>query len=128
MTAEETPVEPTDVPATEPKRVGFDLIKSNFFRVVYADGVFGGLSPSGMITMSFFNERVPLPTRIEHYVTEDGRVGGEDRSARQTRQGIVREVETEIVMTIDGARTLHEWLGERIKAVDERAKTKVADQ
>ena len=47
------------------KRARFDYIKSQFFRSVHVDGVFGGVIPSGKsIRMSIWNERWPIPNRL----------------------------------------------------------------
>jgi hypothetical protein len=99
--------------ATTPNRVKFDLIKSPHFRVIFAEGAFGGISPGGHINMALFNERFPLPTHVE-YVVEGGQLGAEILDARIGRDGIIREVETEVVMTLDGAKKLHTWLGKKI--------------
>ena len=38
------------------RTVTFDYIKSNLFRVIHADGVWGGIAPTGKIHLSFFND------------------------------------------------------------------------
>jgi hypothetical protein len=63
-------------------RVTFHYIKSGFFRVVYATGVQGGISPKGEIQMAFFNERVPFPQQVAHSIEQSGKsmsVGGNPR-------------------------------------------------
>lgn len=95
-------------------RMGYDLIKSNYFRVVFAEGVFGGVSPSGYINMALFNERFPLPTHLEYVVTDAGNLGDEILEARVGRDSIIREVETEVVLSLDGAKKMHAWLGRKI--------------
>ena len=45
----------------------FDFEKSNFFRVIHVDGVFGGISPgSNLLHMAIYNERQPLPKKVFH--------------------------------------------------------------
>lgn len=97
--------------------IGYDLIKSHYFRVIWAEGAFGGVSPSGHINMSLFNERFPLPTHVEHTLAKDG-LGPEIQTARVQRDGIVREVETEVVLSLNAAKRLHAWLGEKIAALE----------
>lgn len=114
MDAKESPkIDPEDaaIVAGPIKQIGYDFIKSNMFRVVYVDGVFGGLSPSGMITAAMFNERFPIPKHVEHEVTPSG-LGKELQ--REERNSVVREVEVELVLSIDGARVLRRWLDEKI--------------
>jgi hypothetical protein len=98
----------------------FHYIKSNYFRVVYATGVHGGVSPKGDIEMAFFNERNPLPDQVAFSVTrtsanaEDLKLGSEIPEEKVVKDGIVREVEVEVVMNRDTARAVYDWLGERI--------------
>ena len=49
-----------------PKELEFDFIKSNFFRVIKADGAFGGISPNGSIHMALYSERSAIPTKTFH--------------------------------------------------------------
>ena len=95
------------------------LIKSNNFRVVYADGLIGGKTPSGLINFAFYNERPAIPTLIVHpFVEENSRVvlGIENEEKREGRKGIVRELEVEVLMSVDNASRFHEWLGILIQA------------
>ena len=110
----------TKTPATvdEAKRVRFSYLKAQSHRVVHADGVIGGIAPRGnSIVMSFFNERVPIPREVVHSVNADGSLGDEIVSERVSREGVVREVETTILIEPATARQLHEWLGKRLEQV-----------
>ena len=93
----------------------FHFVKSNFFRVIHADGVAGGVSPKGAIQISFFNERAAIPKLTVHKVTLDANghaiPGEEIVGRREGKEGIVREVETEIVMPLEVAEAFHKWLG-----------------
>ena len=37
------------------------------------------------------------------------------KEERITRGGIVREVEAELIIDLDGAKIIHQWLGDKIK-------------
>lgn len=88
--------------------------KSTQFRVVYAEGCFGGVSNRGLIRCSFWNERSSLPTEgMLHIVdglplTEDVVAGGE---------GLAREVEAEIVMDLNAAVAFHGWFSHKLEAL-----------
>ncbi|MCH7511734.1 MAG: hypothetical protein IIB19_05135 [Chloroflexi bacterium] len=99
-------------PQPEPSAIGFDFIKSNVFRVIHADGVWGGVGPHGHIQMAFFSERFPIPRRVDFELRE-GRLGQE--TGRDTREGIVREIETEIIMNVAAATSLRDWLTTKIE-------------
>lgn len=100
-------------PGGDPLRLQYHLIKSNLFRVIYAEGVYGGISPAAHIRATFFNERQPLPQMIEHEVSPVGLLGNE--VARAGKSGIVRELEADVVMSLETAVIFHKWLGEKIE-------------
>ena len=94
------------------KTINFDYIKSNQFRVVHADGVHGGVRPSGQgIQIAFFNERQPIPRR-ETYNFDGMKLAGIKHSEK--RDAIVREVEVEVLLDLDAAISLHKWIEEKI--------------
>jgi hypothetical protein len=82
------------------------ITKSNLFRVVHADGVYGGGTPTpGNIMMTVFSHRVPFPEKV----VNDGR-GNEVLSKREARYGIEQEFEVGIVMGIETAKIMLQWL------------------
>ncbi len=100
---------------TEKGRIKFDYIKSNYFRAIHVDGVFGGTSPSGLIRMSVWNERWPIPKQTISELKEDGSVGREIREERISRDAIVREIETDLVMDVETAVKIRNWLDDKVK-------------
>lgn len=106
------------------RRVRFDYLKSALFRVIHADGVVGGLTPRLDVHMDFWSERFPIPKQVVHALTSEGTLGEEIRSERTTCEAIVREVEAGVVLDLETAKALRDWLTERIaeaqKLLDER--------
>jgi hypothetical protein len=103
----------------EAGRIRFDFIKSNYFRVIHVEGVFGGNSPRGLINMAVFNERWPIPKQITHEFT-DGQSGEEIE--RTSRDAVVREVEAQLVMNIETAKIICKWLESKIKNAEKQTK------
>lgn len=103
----------------DPKKsmtISFDYIKSNQFRVVHVDGVHGGVSPNGRsLQMSIFSERSPIPKR-EEYKLDAGRLG--ERIAKEERDAIIREVEVELLVSMDVAKRIVKWMEEKIKQLE----------
>ena len=88
--------------------------KSNFFRVIRADGVHGGLGPNGrVIHLGFFTERRPIPD-AEIYNVKEGVIGDRVR-VEVTDAIVIREMETSLLLDLDTAISVHKWLGEKIK-------------
>lgn len=93
--------------------IAFDYIKSNFFRVIRADGALGGLTPNGHLHIAFYSERPAIPRRVIHEVKDDG-VLGEVRDI-QSRESIVREMDIDVFLSLEVAQSLHSWLGEQVE-------------
>lgn len=101
-----------------PKKVRYHFLKSNAFRSIHADGVFGGVTPRLTIAATFFNERNPLPDQTVHEIKEDGTLGAEIKDERIGRDGIVRELEANIIMDAAFAKTLVVWLNDKIAFIE----------
>lgn len=99
---------------TAPKEITFHFIKASGFRVIHVDGVHGGVTPRGQIQMAVFSERNPIPQKTVHPVSKDG-LGAEDRDKRVQREGVVREVEAELVMSLEAAASVAKWLSDNVE-------------
>jgi hypothetical protein len=96
--------------------VRFHYLKSYGFRTVHADGAMGGPTPRGKgLHIAFYAERAPIPTMTVHKVTDSQQLGEEILDERSSRDGIVRELEVDVVMDIGAARDLHGWLGQQLE-------------
>jgi len=95
------------------KEIEFDFIKSNFFRVIRADGAFGGIAPGGAIHMAIYSERQAIPTKTVHSL-EGQQLGPEIPEKREGRSAVVREVEIDVVLELPQAIVFRQWLDERI--------------
>ena len=111
--AKETP-ETKELPAN----LDFHFIKSNSFRVVHCDGVWGGTTPRGYITMSVYSERSPLPQKITHQVLDHGLLSPE--TSKEAKEGIIREVDVEVIMDLSMAQSLITWLQDHVKFLEKR--------
>ncbi|MEX2212918.1 MAG: hypothetical protein WD768_02245 [Phycisphaeraceae bacterium] len=89
--------------------------KGNHFRVIHADGVHGGVVPTGKhIHMAFFNERNPIP-QSQVFSVSAGRLS-ETAIREHSKKGVVREVECDVILTLPTAKALREWLDKIIAA------------
>jgi hypothetical protein len=95
----------------------FDYIKTNTFRSFHADGVWGRLNGQLDIVMAFYSERPAIPQRVVHSI-EGERIGQEIESERVVRDAHIRDVEIAVSMNAEVAKSFHEWLGEKIEAVE----------
>ena len=112
--------------STPPSSVELHYIKSSNFRVVHCDGVWGGLTPRGNIAMNCFSERSAIPTKVEHKLTPDGSLGEE--ILRESKGGVVREIEIEVLLDMNMAKSVLAWLTDRVAEAEERVKPKERGQ
>src|SRR5690349_24913939 len=108
---------PENEPNEDESKIVFSYFKSNFFRVVHADGAWGGLSPRGDIHISFYNERAAIPdtSRIAISPTT-GQVLKPEEFEASSR--FVREVEVDVVVDLATAVQLRGWLDDKIKKLE----------
>jgi hypothetical protein len=104
----------------EQREVSFKYIKSNFFRVIHADGAWGGVAPRGDIHIAFYNERWAIPDGSRIFVAEDS--GGKEKLVKpeefETNDYVIRELEADVVVDLDTAKRLRTWLDQMIQALE----------
>jgi hypothetical protein len=96
--------------------IRFDYVKSNYYRVVHADGISGGITPNGDISMSLWSEVSSFPDSIEYsFGTEN-----EESILSITQQdSFIREVEASFIINPETAKIMIEWLKSQINEVEE---------
>ena len=99
-----------------PAAISFHYIKSNLFRVIRVDGAVGGVNPKGIIQAALYSERLPNPQKTVQRLSPEGVLGEELVEHRVTRDGMVREVEIELLMDIATAKTFADWLLTHVRA------------
>lgn len=104
--------------AEHKQSVRFHWTTSNQFRVIHADGAYGGLTPYGAIFVALYSDHPPIPDVTVQPVSEEGLLGPEIAEGKVAAEGIEREVEVSIVMSIPTAEALRDWLNERIKLAE----------
>ncbi|HEB73149.1 MAG TPA: hypothetical protein ENI77_11110 [Nitrospirae bacterium] len=113
--------EPKDMEDSESKSkasLPVHYIKSNSFKAIYADGAHGGLSPKGLLNMSVFSERVPIP-REEVFEEQDGVL---NRVKSIGKKGLIREVEATILMDYPTMKVIRDWMSDKIEEFEQRYK------
>jgi hypothetical protein len=69
--------------------------------------------------MNFNLERPPLPNSVSHEINVNGIIGPEatvDPADLNTR--LVRYVSTRVVLSLQTARELHGWLGDKVREME----------
>jgi hypothetical protein len=112
-----------DAESAAPSSLTINYLKSFEFREIACDGAVGGPTPQGKLWLAFYTERFPLPRIVRHKLkraeTEGTMMFDTDAPAEpvEAREGIIRNVEFGLYMSIDTAELLHDWLGRNIAAL-----------
>ena len=106
----------SDEPVEEMK---YHFIKSNTFKTIFCDGVFGGLRPDGNLHLTIYVERPAIPQMIVMEHLGGGSVK-ENESKRAGKDGIVCDVEASLLFDIDTAIELHAWLQAQLDIAEQR--------
>ena len=101
-----------------PKTIVYHYIKANGFQVVHGDGVWGGVTSRGYISMSFYSERPAIPRKVVHEVTEANTLGDEVLAEREMKGGVIRQVGVEVLVDLPMAKSLLLWLQEKVDFVE----------
>ena len=72
--------------------------------------------------MSFYSERAPIPKKLVHKVTSEGVLGNE--ISRESKAGLIREVDVEVIMDLDMARSFRDWMDEKISFLEKQKEKK----
>jgi hypothetical protein len=97
----------------ELQKVPFHYIKNPNYRTIHVDGAHGGLTPHGLLDIAFYAERFPIPTKTVHTVSPEGRIIEEIE--RVGRDGIVREIEFNIIMSLETAKAIADFIYNQLK-------------
>ncbi len=103
-----------------PKNIKIHYIKTNSYRTYHADGFFGGVTPSGKLYIEPYIDRGPTPKSIDFKLSPDGKLG--DEVTRESKDGLIREIETGIICDVQVAESLIVWLQQKIKEFKDKTK------
>lgn len=102
-----------------PSQLTFKYIFDDGYNPTFANGVYGGVTPSGELVLNFYLERHALPDRVTHRLTPEGTLGEEmERKPDDHTESLVRFVNAGVVLSLDGARAVHSWLQEQIQRAE----------
>lgn len=99
------------------EEVTLNYVKSKHFRVIHVDGAYGGFTPGGYIHMTVYSERMAIPRIIVQHLEEDGSLGKEIEEKRESREGVVREMETDLIFNMKEAIAIRDWLNDKIEKI-----------
>ncbi len=88
-------------------------LKSFDFKTTLATGVYGGLSPNGLINANFFTDRIVIPESETIKLDETGTQIG---PSNEVKNGdIIREIHHGVLIDVNTAKVILNWLQNQIK-------------
>jgi hypothetical protein len=98
-------------------------IKDESYRTFFASGVIGGLNSIGQVNLNFYLDRLAIPTK---QILEVNQLGESTEPkyklgnvvGTEIKDGWVREVSVGMVMSVDTARAVAEWLNRQVEEFD----------
>ncbi|MGV8057871.1 MAG: hypothetical protein AB2L12_07620 [Smithellaceae bacterium] len=93
-------------------KITFKYVHPDNLRDLYANGIYGGVTPRGELYIHFYSERHPIPKKATHKIDDHGvlstdgdvEIGGD----------VVRLVQSSVILDIGTAIALKDWLIEQI--------------
>jgi len=105
---------------TKTDTVEFHYLKGPDFRAIHVDGAIGGITTKGFLHVALFTERAPIPQSTTFVVAPDGLLGEEITEHRKTKEGVIRQMEIDLILNEDTANDLRNWLDQRLSEFQDR--------
>jgi len=97
----------------ERNKITFKYVIPEHIQDLYINGAYGGVGHAGsLIYMHVYSERRPIPKALTHALTDERRLGEE--LERKIGGDMIRLVQASLVMNIETARAIRDWLDEKI--------------
>ncbi len=106
--------------AEKPTKITFKYVHPENLRDLYANGVFGGVTPRNEIYIHFYSERHPIPKTATHDLDDKG-VPSKDGDIKLGGD-VVRLVQSSIIINEGTAIALRNWLNERLENINKLKK------
>ncbi len=98
--------------------VKFKYIFNDDYNPVYVNGAHGGVNSQGEIIVNFYLERMGLPNSQTNAITSEGKLGDVIASdPKDLNQSHIRFIRNGIIMNLQTAITIHNWLGQHIETL-----------
>lgn len=88
------------------------------YRSVHADGAYGGITPKGFISISFFSERQAIPRSSVYTFDHEEKTVTKLNDSEDSKDGIIREYDFGAYMNLDTAKQLIELLSHKVNELE----------
>lgn len=109
-------------PIGEDRQVQFLFEYDPGYRLVAANGMWGGITPRGDMRLDFFVESIAIPEEVVNLVTPDGTLGPELR--RSPARRVIRRLQFGVLLSLEQADSAADFLKEKIAEFRKRQEGK----
>ncbi len=95
-----------------PKEVEIFFEEDPNYKLIAANGMWGGVTTKADFRLDFFVESVGVPESIKHRVTPEGIIG--DEISRNPPPKIVRQLQVGILLSVDNAEAMANFIKDRV--------------
>lgn len=100
------------------KQLKCKYIFNKDYNPVYINGAHGGINVHKEIIVNFYLERAPLPNSETFEVNNQGLITGlVENTPEDLSESVVRFVDSGIILNLESAINIHEWLGHHIETL-----------
>ncbi len=114
---------------SEKKRITFNYHFDDNYNPEYVNGAYGGIGPKGELIVNFYLERQGIPKSHTHEVKEDGSLDSPIVGNQQKSEfNVIRYINTGIILNLDSAKQIYNWLGQKIDEFENMIKSNSGDK
>lgn len=100
-------------------RITFKYKFPEDYNPLYANGAHGGISSKGEIVINFFSERPALPLEEVAELENEKMIEARITKPDSFHNINIRFVQNGVIMNLDTAKAVHNWLGKHIHQLEE---------
>jgi hypothetical protein len=111
----------------EKKKAKFILKRSSDYRLIPANGAWGGITPRADFVLDFFVENTPIPAFVVHEIKPDGSLGPEverEVGEKEDVYPITRELVGGVLLSLEQAKSLANFILEKCADFEKEKKKK----
>lgn len=103
-----------------PQKVEIKYTQPANYRPTFVNGAFGGINPQKQLVVNFYFENNPTPESQTFELNENGKLGNElERKPESDILYINREITTGIILDLESAKRISNWLNNKITQLEE---------
>lgn len=110
------------MPEQKKTKITFHNKITPHYREIHVDGAHGGITPKGLVQLSFFSERFPIPKSTDFKILSNGQIGERIKDSSDSKSGVIREFEIGVYMDVNTTKQVIKLLNDKIQEFEKLLK------